>query len=168
MRSADREKGKFRTFLLAVLEHFLAREWNRAHRQKRGGQYAFLSLDEQAPEERYKLEPTDNDTPERKFLRQWARTVLNQTMSRLEKECATAGKAALFKEVKGLLAGERDDSGYAAIGQRHSLAEGTVRVNVHRLRQRYGELLRDEIAQTVNGPEEVDEEMRYLLNALRR
>ena len=168
LRSADRDKGKFRTFLLAVLEHFLAREWNRAHRQKRGGLFTFLSLDQQEPEERYKLEPADNDTPERKFLRQWARTVLNQTMARLEKECEAAGKAALFHEVKTLLAGERDDSGYAAIGQRLAVAEGTVRVSVHRLRQRYGELLRSEISQTVEGPQEIDEEMRYLLNALRR
>jgi RNA polymerase sigma factor (sigma-70 family) len=168
LRSADREKGKFRTFLLAVLEHFLAREWNRAHRKKRGGQYTFLSLDQQTPEERYKLEPADNDTPERKFLRQWARTVLNQAMAALEKECEVAGKAPLFREVKGLLAGERDDLGYAAIGQRLAVAEGTVRVTVHRLRHRYGELLRNEIAQTVNGPEKVDEEMRYLLDALRR
>ena len=167
LRSADREKGKFRTFLLAVLEHFLAREWNRAHRQKRGGQFTFLSLDQQSPEERYKLEPADNDTPERKFLRQWARTVLKETMKALERECATTSKTALFHEVRGLLAGEKDDTGYGPIGHRLQMAEGTVRVAVHRLRQRYGELLREEIAHTVNTPEEIDEEMRYLLSALR-
>jgi RNA polymerase sigma-70 factor (ECF subfamily) len=168
LRSADREKGKFRTFLLAVLEHFLAREWNRAHRQKRGGQFTFLSLDQQRPEERYSIEPADDDTPERIFLRQWARTVLKQTMTALESESEAAGKGALFREVRGLLAGEGDSAGYAPIGQRLNMAEGTVRVAVHRLRQRYGELLRNEIAQTVNEPQEIDEEMRYLLSALRR
>jgi RNA polymerase sigma-70 factor (ECF subfamily) len=151
-----------------VLEHFLAREWNRAHRQKRGGQYTFLSLDQQTPEERYRLEPPDNDTPEKIFLRQWAVTVLRQTMSALERECEAAGKGALFRETRSLLTGEGDDAGYAGIGQRLAMAEGTVRVAVHRLRQRYGELLRNEIAQTVNEPKEVDAEMRYLLSALRR
>src|SRR6266404_8782880 len=74
LRLADREKGKFRTFLLAMLDYFLAREWSRAHRQKRGGQFIFISLDQQSPEERYRLEPADNDKPEKKFLRQWALT----------------------------------------------------------------------------------------------
>src|SRR5947207_12728263 len=87
LRLADREKGRFRTFLLATLDHFLAREWSRAHRQKRGGQFVFISLDQQAPEERYRLEPADNDTPEKKFLRQWALTVLKQAMRGLESEC---------------------------------------------------------------------------------
>src|SRR5262249_2943018 len=87
LQLADREKGRFRTFLLAMLDHFLAREWRRAHRQKRGGRFPFVSLDEPAPEERYRLEPADSDTPERKFARQWALTVLKQTMNKLEKEC---------------------------------------------------------------------------------
>lgn len=166
LRLADREKGKFRTFLLATLDYFLAREWSRAHRQKRGGQFMFISLDQETPEERYRLEPADNDTPEKKFLRQWAMTVLKQTMSALESECEASGKGALFREVKNLLSGERDGSAYAGIGQRLAMAEGTVRVAVHRLRQRYGELLRSEIAQTVGGPQEVEDEMRYLLRVL--
>ena len=166
LRLADREKGKFRTFLLATLDYFLAHEWSRAHRQKRGGQFSFISLDQQAPEERYRLEPADNDTPEKRFLRQWALTVLKQAMSRLEGECEANGKGALFREVRNLLSGERDGSAYAEIGRRLALSEGAVRVAVHRLRQRYGELLRGEIAQTVNGPEEVDEEMRYLMSVL--
>src|ERR1044071_8223296 len=95
LRLADREKGKFRTFLLATLDYFLAREWSRAHRQKRGGQFTFVSLDEETPEERYRLEPADNDTPEKKFLRHWALTVLKQTMNALESECEAKGKRAL-------------------------------------------------------------------------
>src|SRR5437762_13944459 len=166
LRLADREKGRFRSFLLAMLDYFLAREWNRAHRQKRGGQFIFISLDQQTPEERYRLEPADNDTPEKKFLRQWALTVLKQTMEALERESEAAGKGALFREVKSLLSGERDGGAYAGTSQRLGISEGAVRVAVHRLRQRYGELLRSEIAQTVSRAEEVDEEMRCLLQAL--
>jgi RNA polymerase sigma-70 factor (ECF subfamily) len=166
LRLADREKGKFRTFLLAMLDYFLAREWSRAHRQKRGGQFSFVSLDQPPPEERYRLEPADNDTPERKFVRQWALTVLEQAMTDLGIECEGNGKGALFRETRPLLSGERDTETYARIGERLGMAEGAVRVAVHRLRQRYGVLLRSQIAETVSGPEEVDEEMRYLMNAL--
>src|SRR5215471_17633584 len=114
LRLADRNKGRFRSFLLATLDFFLAREWSRAHRQKRGGQYKFVSLDQPSPEERYQLEPADDDTPEKQFL-----------------------------------SGERDSSSYATIGARLSMTESALRVAVHRLRHRYGELLRAEIAETV-------------------
>jgi RNA polymerase sigma-70 factor (ECF subfamily) len=168
LRLADREKGKFRTFLLAMLDYFLAREWNRAHRQKRGGQFTFISLDQQMPEERYRLEPADNDTPEKKFLRNWALTVLKQTLSALEHECEASGKGALFREVKGLLTGEGNAAAYVEMGRRLDMSEGAMYVAVHRLRQRYGELLRHEIAQTVSTPEEIDDEMRFLISALGR
>jgi RNA polymerase sigma factor (sigma-70 family) len=163
LRLADREKGKFRTFLLAMLDYFLAREWSRAHRQKRGGQFIFISLDQQTPEERYRLEPADSDTPEKKFLRHWALTVLEQAMNALERECQGNGKGALFEEAKGLLSREHDGATYAEIGRRLNMAEGATRMAVLRLRRRYGELLRNEIAQTVGTPEEVEEEMRFLL-----
>ena len=166
LRLADRSKGKFRTFLLATLDYFLAREWSRAHRQKRGGKFIFISRDQQTPEERYRLEPADNDTPEKKFLRQWALAILKQTMDALERECEANSTGALFQEAKNLLSGERDGGAYAGISQRLAMSEGAVRVAVHRLRQRYGELLRKEIAQTVDKPQEVDEEMRYLLTVL--
>src|SRR5438874_1056511 len=166
LRLADREKGKFRTFLLAMLDYFLAREWSRAHRQKRGGQFTFISLDQQSPEQRYTLEPADNETPEKHFLRQWALTILRQAMTALELECAANGKVALFQQVRSLLSGERDADPYVEIGQRLGMNEGGVRVAVHRLRQRYGELLRAEIAQTVSEAKQVDEEMRYLLQVL--
>jgi RNA polymerase sigma-70 factor (ECF subfamily) len=166
LRLADREKGRFRTFLLAMLDYFLAREWSRAHRQKRGGQFIFVSLDQQTPEERYQLEPTDGDTPEKKFLRHWALTVLEQAMNALERECRENGKGALFAEAKELLSRERDGATYAEIGRRLNMAEGAARMAVLRLRRRYGDLLRSEIAQTVSGPEEIDEEMRFLLSAV--
>jgi RNA polymerase sigma-70 factor (ECF subfamily) len=149
-----------------MLDYFLLREWSRAHRQKRGGQFSFISLDQQTSEERYRLEPADNDSPEKKFLRQWAMTVLKQAMDALQSECEASDKGALFREVRRLLSGEREGAAYAEISRRLGITEGAARVGVHRLRQRYGELLRNEIAQTVSVPEEVDEEMRYLLSVL--
>ena len=166
LRLADHNKGKFRNFLLATLHYFLAREWCRAHRQKRGGQYRFVSLDQQGPEERYEFEPADGDTPETEFQRQWALTVLRQTMKALDSECAANGKAKMFHEVKHLLSGERDGETYAAIGLRLSMTDSALRVAVHRLRQRFGELLRAEIAQTVDSQSEVEEELRCLVRAL--
>ena len=166
LRLADRQKGKFRTFLLAMLDYFLAREWSRAHRQKRGGQFIFISLDQETPEERYRLEPADNDTPEKKFVRQWALTVLEQAMNALERECIGNGKGPLFSQTKELLSSERDGATYAEIAQCLNMAEGAARMAVLRLRRRYAELLRKEIGQTVSEPEEVDEEMRYLLCAV--
>jgi RNA polymerase sigma-70 factor (ECF subfamily) len=166
LRLADREKGRFRTFLLAMLDYFLAREWSRAHRQKRGGQYQFVSLDQKDAEGRFRHEPAVTETPEKHFQRQWALEVLKQTMAALEAECVSQGKGALFQESKSLFSGERPASIYMGIAERLGLTEGAVRVKVHRLRQRYGELLRAEIAQTVEGPSEVEEELRYLLQVL--
>jgi RNA polymerase sigma-70 factor (ECF subfamily) len=166
LRLADRNKGKFRTFLLAGLDYFLAREWSRAHRQKRGGQFSFISLDQQTPEERYRLEPADGDTPEKKFAREWALAVLKQAMDALERECEANGKGSLFREARNLLSGERDSGAYAGMSQRLGMAAGAARMAVLRLRQRHGELLRAELAQTVSRVEEVDEEMRFLLEAL--
>jgi len=163
---ADPNKGRFRSFLLAMLHQFLMREWCRAHRQKRGGHYRFVSLDQQMPEELGRFEPADADTPDKHFQRQWTLTVLKQSMRALENECTASGKASLFHEVKHFLSGERDGESYQDIGQRLSMKENTVRVAVHRLRQRYGELLRAEVAQTVSADEEVDEELRYLLRAV--
>jgi RNA polymerase sigma factor (sigma-70 family) len=165
-RLADQSKGKFRGFLLSRLDYFLAREWTRAHRQKRGGQFTFVSIDGQPPEERYQLEPADHETPERKFLRQWALTVLKQAMNALQAECEANGKADLFREAKNLISGERDGAAYAEIGRSLAMSEGSVRVAVHRLRQRYGDLLRNEVAQTVSREDEVDEEISYLFQVL--
>ena len=166
LRLADQAKGKFRTFLLALLDYFLAREWSRAHRQKRGGQFTFVSLGQQTPEDRYRLEPAVSDTPEKIYLRRWALTVLEQAMNALEHECRDHGKGVLFGEVKELLSSERDGPTYAEIGRRLDMGEGALRMTVLRLRRRYGELLRHEIAQTVGQPEEVDEEMRLLLGLI--
>jgi DNA-directed RNA polymerase specialized sigma24 family protein len=167
-RLADKTKGKFRGFLLSRLDFFLAREWTRAHRLKRGGQFTFVSLEGHPPEERYQLEPAEHQTPETIFHRQWALTVLRQTMSALEAECAAHGKAALFHAAKHLLSGGRHGNSYAHISRSLAMGEGAARVAVHRLRQRYGELLRAEVAQTVTDGEDVDEELRFLIQSLSR
>jgi len=166
LRLADPRKGRFRSFLLATLYFFLAREWTRAHRQRRGGQYQFVSLDLPSPEDRYLFEPADNETPERSYQRQWAFTVLKEAMNALQRECEQTGKANLFREAKHLLSGDRDGAGYATIAERLFMTEGAVRVSVHRLRQRYGELLRAEIGKTVDSEAEIDEELRYLMDTL--
>jgi len=167
-RLADQNKGKFRGFLLSRLDLFLAREWTRAHRQKRGGQFTFVSLDEPSPEVRYRMEPMEPDTPETLFLRQWALTVLKQAMVALQAECEANGKAALFREARSLISGERDGAAYTEISRALGMGEGAVRVAVHRLRQRYGEWLRSEVAHTVTQEEDVDEELRYLFHVLSR
>jgi RNA polymerase sigma-70 factor (ECF subfamily) len=167
IRLADPQRGRFRTFLLAMLDYYLAQEWSRAHRQKRGGQFQFVSLDQERAEDRYRLEPVDNDTPEKKFVQQWALTALQNTLAALQSESESQGKAALFAEIRGLLSGESEGGVYSEIAQRLGMNEGAVRVAVHRLRKRYGELLRQEIAQTVDAAADVEDELRYLLAALR-
>jgi RNA polymerase sigma-70 factor (ECF subfamily) len=166
LKLADRKKGKFRTFLLAMLDHFLAREWSRAHRQKRGGKFTFISLDGQSPEDRYRIEPRHSETPEKNFERQWALTVLEKTMTALERECNSSSKASLFREAKALLTAGPESGTYTEMSRRLGMGEGAVRVAVHRLRERYGDLLWSEIAQTVERPADVQEEIRYLLNVL--
>jgi RNA polymerase sigma-70 factor (ECF subfamily) len=165
-QAADREKGKFRSFLLLLLKRFLAHEWRDARRKKRGGGHTVLSLDEQNTECRYRAEPADELTPEKAFARQWALTLLEQVHARLQQECAAAGKGHLFAELKGFLAGERGEDSYAAAAQRLQIPKATLKVLVHRFRKRYGELLRQEIAPTVSSPQEVEEEIHALFAAL--
>jgi len=164
---ADRNKGKFRSFLLGSLEHFLAREWAKAHAQKRGSGQLPFSLDEVDSENRYVLEPADELTAEKIFDRRWATTLLEQAMTRLREECAASCKRDLFEHVEALLGGEKGESSYAQVAASLGMSEGAVKVAVHRLRQRYGELVRAEIAQTVATQEEAEEELRYLAALLR-
>jgi len=167
LRQVDRQKGRFRSFLLAILDHFLAHEWTRAHRQKRGGQFTFISLDQPSPEERYRLDPIDGDTPERIFDKQWAVTVLQNALRALEAETTASGKGAMFAEVRGWLSDEPDARTYAETAQRVGVSPGALRVAVHRLRRRYAELFRAEISQTVRSAAEAEEEFRHLMAALR-
>lgn len=164
---ADRNRGKFRSFLLGSLEHFLAREWTKAHAQKRGGGCTSLSLDHADAERRYLLEPAHGLTAERIFDRRWATALLDQAMARLRQECREGRKSELFDSVQGILAGERGDASYADLGEQLAMSEGAIKVAVHRLRKQFGELVRDEIAQTVATPEEVEEELHDLFAVLR-
>jgi DNA-directed RNA polymerase specialized sigma24 family protein len=166
LSAVDPAKGKFRSFLLAALEHLLAKEWRRENALKRGGGKIVLSLDAQEAETRYLLEPKDEMTPERIFERRWAITLLERTMARLRTECSAEGKGRLFELLKGALAGEKCASGYGAVAVELGMTEAAVKMAAHRLRQRYGELLREEIAPTVGTPEEVDEEIHYLFRAV--
>ncbi len=167
LSAADRNKGRFRSFLLGSLEHFLAREWTKGHAQKRGGGQVPFSLDQMAAENHYLLEPATDLTAEKIFDRRWATTLLDQAMAKLREECQQTQKIDLFDQVEGCLSGERGEKSYGEIAASMNMTTGAIKVAVHRLRQRYGELVRAEIAQTVTTPAEIDEELRYLLAVLR-
>jgi len=158
--------GRFRSFLLASLKHFLANEWDRAQTQKRGGGKPVISLDDNTDEERFQLEPVDPVTPEILFERRWACTILEQVLGRLREEFVRTERTALFDELKVFLSADQAQVSYAQIGLRTGLKESTVKVAVHRLRRRYGELLRAEIASTVQDPHEVEDEVRHLIAVL--
>jgi hypothetical protein len=164
---ADRNKGRFRSFLLGSLEHFLARQWTNARAQTRGGGCSNLSLDEIDVENRYLLEPAHEMTAERIFDRRWATTLLDQAMCKLRDECVARHKGDLFGRVASFLSGEKGEASYADVAAALNMSEGAIKVAVHRLRKRYGELVRAEIAQTVTTPNEADEELQYLFAVLR-
>src|SRR6266481_6195970 len=164
---ADRRKGKFRSFLLGAFEHFLAKEWRRAHAQKRGGGQAVFSLDDVDAESRYLSEPTHDLTPEKIYDRRWATTILKQAMSELQRDYETRHQSELFAKVESLLSPDGASGSYAEIATSLGMNEGALKVAVHRLRKRYGELIRAQIAQTVATPQEIEEELRYLFSVLR-
>jgi len=167
LRAADRERGKFRSFLLTAFKRFLIKERERAGTQKRGGGRPVLSLDLLAAERQYQLEPADHATPESFYQRRWALTVLEETLARLRQELINAGKEELFVALKETLTGVDAAEPYARIGARLNLSEQAVKVAVHRLRRRYAELLRAEIASTVTTPQDVEDELRDLFAAVR-
>jgi RNA polymerase sigma-70 factor (ECF subfamily) len=152
--------------LLASLKNFLADEWDRAHAQKRGGDKKVLSLDFDAAASRYEREPADRLSPEKLFERSWALTVLTGAMDRLKAESAASDKQRLFDCLKVYLAAEKDAGSYRDVAGELDMTEGAVKVAVHRLRRRYRELVREEIAQTVTTEAQVDEEIRDLFAAL--
>ncbi len=158
--------GRFRSFLLTSLKHYLANEWDRAQTLKRGGGKAILSLDEQDAEGRYQFEPAENITPERLFEKRWALTVLERVLAALRQEFVATEKAELFDELKIFISTDGPGCSYAEIAARTGLKEGTVKVAVHRLRRRYGQLLRAEISNTLRAPEDVEDEVRYLVGVL--
>lgn len=163
----DQDRGRFRSFLLAAFKHFLAGEWHHDRAAKRGGGQALISLDGVAAEDRYQLEPLDTATPEAIYDRRWALTVLDQVLARLEAEQRIAGHGECFEAVKDCLLGEPEGFTLAELSKQLGLTEAALKSIVRRLRERYRVLLRGEIAETVDGAEKVDEELRALLAALR-
>lgn len=155
--------GRFRSFLLTALKHYLANEWDRAQSQKRGGGLVIFSIESRDAEERYRFEPIEQVTPEALFEQGWALTVLERVLARLRAEFVASEKAGLFEELRAFLSAEQPGVSYAAVAARMGLKEGTVKVAVHRLRRRYGDLLRAEIADTVQDPGEVEDELRHLI-----
>ncbi len=166
LQSADQQRGKFRSFLLASLENFLANERRRARAVKRGGRASVLSLDFEDGERRYNREPAHDTTPEKIFQRRWAMTLLDQAVGRLRDEYQQAGKLDLFEGLKAHLGGQSDAAPYAQLADELGTTEGAVKAAAHRLRRRCRQLLREEIAQTVDGPSEVDDELQQLFAAL--
>lgn len=165
-KMADRERGRFRSFLLASVKNFLGHQWEKARAKKRGGEYGFVSLDAQEAEGHYALEPADPVTPDQLFERRWALTILEQTFVRLRGEYVTAGKGKLFETLQPCLSGDDTSRSYADIGAELNLSEGAARVAAHRMRTRYTELLRAEISKTLASPGEVETELAALRAAL--
>ena len=165
---ADRQKGRFRSFLLSTMNHFLADEWDKARAQKRGGGMASVPLQFDTAETRYGHEPADNTTPEHSYERRWALTLLEEVLQRLRSEYEQEGRAEFFAALHPCLVGDRTAQPYAELAVKLGVSEGAVKSAVHRLRQRYRELLRDEIGRTVAEAGEVDEELRHLFTVLRK
>jgi len=166
LAAAGRERGKFRSFLLTSLKHFLANEWDRQRAQKRGGGQPLLSIDFGTADDRYRAEPSHDLTAEKVFERRWAMVLLANVLARLQQEFVQAGKSDTFDHLKIFLTGEQPALTYGQLGAELAMNEGAVKVAVHRLRRRYRDLLRDEIGQTLADPEEIDQEIRDLFAAI--
>jgi RNA polymerase sigma-70 factor (ECF subfamily) len=165
---ADRHKGRFRSFLLVAMNRFLANEWDKVKTLKRGGRVRVIPLPLDAAETRYAREPADTSTPEQVFEKQWVLALLESVLSHLREHYACDGKASQFDTLKPCLIGSRELQPYAAIGAELGMTEGAVKVAVCRLRERYRERLKEEIAHTVASPGDVEEELRHLFRVLAR
>jgi RNA polymerase sigma-70 factor (ECF subfamily) len=167
LAAADPQRGRFRSFLLGAMKHFLANQQRRQGAQKRGGGRPVLSLDFDSGENRYaRIEPADHSTPERLYQRRWALALLDLVLGRLREESRAAGKLHLFDRLKQFLAGGSEKAPYLEIAKELAVSEGAVKVAVHRLRRRYRQLLKEEIARTIVEPETLEDELQELLAAL--
>jgi len=164
---ADPRRGRFRSFLLKSLKNFLINEHQKLKVQKRGGQLHFVSLDQETAETRYQFEPSHELTPEKLFERRWALTLVEGVLLKLRKEYASSGRKDLFDQLKPALLGDVRSIGYKALAGELKMSEGSIKVAVHRLRQRYRALFRSEVADTVADAREVDEELRHIVTALK-
>jgi RNA polymerase sigma factor (sigma-70 family) len=165
---ADPHKGRFRSFLLMAMSRFLANEWDKAHTLRRGGQVRLVPLPLDTAETRYAREPADTFTPEQAFEKQWAFTLLEEVLRHLRASYEKDGKIGLFDALKPCLVGSRETQPYAELATGLGMSEGAVKVAVCRLRERYRERLKEEIAHTVASPSEVDAELRHLFRVLAR
>lgn len=166
LADVDQQKGRFRNFLMASIKHYLSNERAKARAQKRGGGCRIISMDIETAETRLRLEPVETTTPEKLFERQWALTLLEEVLATLRQEYLQQDKGSIFDAIKGCLTGPRDQQPYATMAQQLDCTEGHVRVLVHRLRQRYRQLLRAAVAGTVTSSDEVDAEMEHLRQIL--
>ena len=167
LEDVDPALGRFRSFLLASVKHFLSNERDRESAKKRAPDRPLVSLDAQDAEGRYRFEPADDLTPEALYERRWALTVLDRVSARLRDEWSEGERARRFDALRGLLIGDDPGSSYRSLGESLGMSEEAVKVSVHRLRRRFGDLLRAEIADTVREPGDVDDEIRYLFGVLR-
>jgi RNA polymerase sigma factor (sigma-70 family) len=165
VKTADPQRGRFRSFLLGAFKHFLANEYDREQTRKRGGGHVFIALEVEAAEARYAAEPADTLTPEALFERQWALGVLDRAVATLRGDFVKTGKESTFDHLEGFLRGEKE-AGYAEIARALGTTEGAIKVTVHRLRRRFREVLRGQIMATVSDDAEIDDEIRYLLATL--
>jgi RNA polymerase sigma factor (sigma-70 family) len=163
---ADQQRGRFRSFLLSAMKHFMANEWNKAQTQKRGGGQPIVSLNDDSAEHRYRLEPVEKATPESLFERGWALTLLDGVLVRLEEEYRSEGKQAWMEAMRPALTSDRGALDYVELARRLGTTETAARVAVHRLRQRYRQLIRAEVGSTVASPDEVEAEMHHLFEVL--
>jgi RNA polymerase sigma factor (sigma-70 family) len=166
LAKADRDRGKFRTFLIGSLNNFLINEWKWAGRLRRGGNLTFLPLDALQAEERYCGEPVDESNPADAYERLWGVALVEQVFAILRAEYASAERVDVFEALKGFIWGDPDSKSYGETGERLNLTEGAVKVAVHRLRKHFREVVRAQVAHTVARPEDVDEELRHLISVL--
>ena len=164
--AADRERGRFRTFLLASLKHFTANQWNRGNALKRGGGVTHVGIDFVDGEAAYSREFATNNTPEDSYDRSWALHQIDRALERLHSEMQQAGHKKRHERLRGFLTGEGRNVRYREVADELGMSEGAVKVAVHRMRVRFGELLRIEVAQTLEDPADIDEEIRGLFAAL--
>lgn len=166
--AADPKRGRFRTFLLTSLKNFLNNGWKKANRKKRGGGQKLISLDEKMAETRFSAEPAVAQTPDMFYDQGWAAIILNRALAVLREEQGKSGKLVQFEQLKVFVWGEKSGLPYTVMASQLGMTEGTVKVNVHRLRQHYGELVRAEVARTVGIREDPREELVYLLSVIRQ
>ena len=166
LRAADRDKGRFRTFLLVALKRFLCNEWDRARTAKRGGGIVILPLDTALAESKYLADPSATESADRDYERRWALTLLERAVAELRGEYERVGKLADFEQLKGCLTAERGTIAYTALASGLRLTEAGARVAVHRIRKRFRELFRAIVLATVSAPAELEDEVRHLVSAL--